>query len=100
MSDPSRYDDSQAPDALPVISVNGTEDQTTYVRPFRGGADDNARDEVTQNGAPITLVVYTNGPPLVVNASAQKLSATATGATMQLGATVQTAGGVRIPRRH
>ena len=97
LSDPSQYGDSQAPDALPAISVDGTQDQTTYIRPFRGGTDDNARDEVTESGAPITLVVYTNGPPLIVNASAQKLSATVTGAKMKLGATVQTAGGTPVP---
>ena len=74
LTDPSRYQDSQAPDALPAISVDGSEDQTTYVRPYRGGSDDNARDAVTENGAPITLVVYVNGPPLTVQASAQTLS--------------------------
>ena len=36
LTDPTRYQDAQAPDALPVISVDGTENQTTYIRPFRG----------------------------------------------------------------
>ena len=71
LTDPSRYQDPQAPDALPVISVDGNENQTTYVRPFRGGTDTNARDEVTETGAPITLVVYANGAPLIVHASAR-----------------------------
>jgi PKD domain-containing protein len=97
LTDPTRYQDQQAPDALPVISVDGTEDQTTYVRPFRGGADANARDEVTETGAPITLVVYANGPPLIVHASARTLSSTATATTARLSASVQTAAGVPVP---
>ncbi len=96
LTDPSRYQDAQAPDALPVISVDGTENQTTYIRPFRGGADANARDEVTETGAPITVVVYANGPPLIVHASARTLSATATATTAKLSATVQTASGVQV----
>jgi PKD domain len=97
VSDPTRYQDSQAPDALPVISVDGSQDQTTYTRPFRGTSDDNARDQVTQNGAPIALVVFANGPPLIVTASAQKLSTTAKATTIKLEATVQTPGGTPIP---
>ena len=97
LSDPTRYQDSQAPDALPAVSVDGSEDQTAYVRPVRGGGDDNARDAVTENGAPITLVVYVNGPPLSVDASAQTLSATATATTAKLSATVSTAAGSPIP---
>jgi PKD domain len=97
LSDPTRYQDPQAPDALPAVSVDGSEDQTAYVRPFRGGSDDNARDAVTENGAPITLVVYVNGPPLTVDASAHTLSATATAATAKLSATVSTAAGSPVP---
>ena len=96
LTDPSRYQDPQAPDALPVISVDGTENQTTYIRPFRGGADANARDEVTETGAPITLVVYANGPPLIVHASARTLSSTATATTAKLSAAVQTAAGAPV----
>jgi hypothetical protein len=97
LTDPTSYQDPQAPDALPVISVDGTEDQTTYVRPFRGGADANARDEVTETGAPITLVVYANGPPLIIHASAQTLSSTATATRAKLSATVQTAAATPVP---
>jgi hypothetical protein len=97
LTDPTRYQDPQAPDALPVISVDGTENQTTYVRPFRGGADANARDEVTETGAPITLVVYANGPPLIVYASARTISSTATATTARLSARVQTAAGTPVP---
>lgn len=96
LTDPGRYQDPQAPDAVPVISVDGTEDQTTYIRPFRGGADANARDEVTETGAPITLVVYANGPPLIVHASARPLSSTATATTAKLSAAVQTAVGAPV----
>ena len=97
LTDPSRYQDPQAPDALPVISVDGTENQTTYIRPFRGGADANARDEVTETGGPITLVVYVNGAPLIVHASARTLSSTATATTAKFGATVVTAAGGPVP---
>jgi hypothetical protein len=97
LTDPSSYQDPQAPDALPVISVDGTEDQTTYIRPFRGGADANARDEVTETGAPISLVVYANGPPLIVHASARILSSTATVTSARLSAAVQTAAGAPVP---
>jgi PKD domain len=97
LTDPASFQDPQAPDALPVISVDGTEDQTTYVRPFRGGADTNARDEVTETGSPITLVVYANGLPLIVHASAQTLSSTATATRAKLSATVQTAAGAPVP---
>jgi hypothetical protein len=97
LTDPTSYQDPQAPDALPVISVDGTEDQTTYIRPFRGGTDVNARDEVTETGAPISLVVYANGPPLTVHASARVLSSTATVTTAKLAATVETATGAPVP---
>jgi hypothetical protein len=96
LTDPSRYQDPQAPEALPVIAVDGNENQTTYIRPFRGGADANARDEVTETGAPITLVVYANGAPLIVHASARTLSSTATATTAKLSATVQTASGAPV----
>ncbi len=93
LTNPSLYQDPQAPGALPVISVDGTENQTTYIRPFRGGADANARDEVTETGAPITVVVYANGPPLIVHASARTLSSTAAATTAKLSARVATAAG-------
>ena len=96
LTDPSRYKDPQAPDALPVIAVDGTENQTTYIRPFRGGSDANARDEVTETGAPITLVVYANGAPLIVHASARTVSSTATATTAKLSATVQSASGAPV----
>jgi hypothetical protein len=97
LSDPAQYQDPQAPGALPVISVDGSENQTTYTRPFRGGTDANARDQVTENGSPIVLVVYANGSPLIVHASSQKLSSTANGTTMKLAASVQTASGAPVP---
>jgi PKD domain len=97
LSDPTRYQDSQAPDALPAISVDGSEDQTTYVRPFRGGSDENARDAVTEHGAPITLVVFVNGPPLTVAASAHTLSSTAAATTATFSASVSTAAGSPVP---
>ncbi|MBV8992062.1 MAG: PKD domain-containing protein, partial [Solirubrobacterales bacterium] len=97
LSDPTQYHDPQSPDALPAISVDGSEDQSTYIRPFRGGSDANAQDTVTLDGAPLTLVVYVNGPPLTVTASARTLSSTATGSTASFDATVQTANGSPLP---
>jgi hypothetical protein len=97
LSDPSNYQDSHAPDALPAISVDGSENQATYTRPFRGGADDNARDQVTEDGAPITLVVYAGGPPLTVKASTRTVTSTPAATTAALSATVQTAGGAAVP---
>jgi hypothetical protein len=97
LTDPARFGDPQAPGALPVISVDGTEDQTTYTRPYRGGTDANARDQVTQTGAPLTLVVYANGPPLIVHASARTVTSTATASTAALRAAVQTAAGAPVP---
>ena len=52
LSDPSQFHDPATPDALPVISVDGNEDQNTYVRPWLGGSDDNAGDQVIADGAP------------------------------------------------
>jgi hypothetical protein len=97
LTDPTRYQDPQAPNALPVISVDGTEDQTTYARPFRGGADANARDEVTETSAPIALVVYANGPPLIVHAFARTLSSTRTITKAKFNANVQTTAGTMVP---
>jgi hypothetical protein len=97
LTDPTHYQDPQAPGALPAISVDGTEDQTTYIRPFRGGGDANARDEVTEPGAPITLVVYANGPPLIVHASARTLSSTTSATRAKLSATVHTSVGAPVP---
>jgi hypothetical protein len=93
LTDPTRY---QASGALPVISVDGTEDQTTYLRPYRGAGDANAGDQVTETGNPITLVVYAHGPPLIVHVSAQTLSSTATATMAKLSATVKTAAGVTL----
>src|SRR6185437_13024480 len=45
LTDPSQYQDPAAPGALPIISTDGTQDQNTYFRPYRGGSDSNAADE-------------------------------------------------------
>ena len=52
--------------ALPTIYVDGGEDQTTYVRPPLSATDANAADNVTQQGDPVSLIVYENQPPLIV----------------------------------
>jgi hypothetical protein len=97
LSDPSQFHDPAAPDALPVISVDGTEDQNTYVRPWFGGSDDNAGDQVITNASPIAIVVYENGPPLRVTGSWATLSRNATRMTVQLRASVSRPDGAPIP---
>ena len=51
---------------------------------------------MTETGAPITLVVYANGAPLIVHASARTVSSTATATTAKLSATVQSASGAPV----
>jgi hypothetical protein len=97
LSDPSQFHDPAAPDALPVISVDGTENQNTYVRPWLGGTDDNAADQVIADGGPITIVVYENGPPLTVNASQRTISRRSTSMTVQLQASVRNPDGTTVP---
>lgn len=93
LAQPSPFQD---PSAYPVISNNGGQDQNTYTRPWRGGADQNAADQVTNNG-PIALVVYENGAPLSVTAAQQTVSKTASSERVQLSATVAQPGGAAIP---
>jgi hypothetical protein len=84
--------------ALPTIYVDGGEDQTTYVRPPLSATDANAADNVTQQGNPVSLIVYENQPPLVVNPT-QSPVAGSQGTTEQvtLGATVTMTDGTVIP---
>jgi hypothetical protein len=98
---PEAFDFGQYPGsagALPTIYVDGGEDQTTYVRPPLSATDANAADNVTQQGDPISLIVYENQPPLVVTAT-QSPVASSQGTTEQvaLGATVTTADGTAVP---
>jgi PKD domain len=98
LSDPSRWHDPAAPGALPVISVDGAqEDQNDYVRPWLGGSDDNAVDHVVVDGAPIAIVVYENGLPLTVDATAQTVSETGTSMTAEFSATVHNPDGTTVP---
>ena len=55
LSDSSQW---QEAGALPVISTDGSEDQNTYTRPWKGGSDRNASDQVTVQGEPIAIAVY------------------------------------------
>ena len=97
LTDPSQYQDPAAPGALPIISSDGAEDQNTYVRPWRGGSDSNATDQVVQVGAPVALLVYLNGSLLAVTATQGTLSHTSTTRSIQLAATVHDASGAAIP---
>jgi PKD domain len=97
LTDPGQFHDPQAPGALPVVSVDSGAGQNTFTRPWRGGSDDNARDQVTTSGgSPLTIVVYVGGAPLQVTAFAQKLAQTPTTMTSRLSAVVKTAAGGQV----
>jgi hypothetical protein len=97
LSDPNQFQDPQAPSALPVISTDGSEDLNTYVRPWLGGSDNNAADQVVESNAPVTIAVYENSSPLVVHVSWTRVSENATTIKFKFGATVQTATGALVP---
>ena len=90
LTDPSRYQDPTAPGALPVVSNDGGAVQNTYTRPWRGGADANGADQVTENG-PIQIVVYENGSPLIVHVAQRTVTRAAASETVALSARVQQA---------
>lgn len=94
LTDPSQYHDPAAPDALPVISND--EGQNTYVRPWRGGKDQNAKDQVVQDGSPVTIVVYENGAELTVVASQSTVSKSAKRDKVRFSATVRTPAGAPV----
>ncbi len=89
LTDPSQYHDPQAPGALPVISNDGGSTLNTYTRPYRGGNDQNARDQVTGDGPPLSIVVYVSGAPLKVEAVQHTVSRTAKTKTIRFSATVR-----------
>jgi hypothetical protein len=102
LSNAQIFDTGQYPGtdgALPTIYVDGNEDQTTYVRPPLSPTDANAADSVTQQGDPVSLVVYENQPPLAVTATQSPVAGSQGTTTEQvtLGATVTTADGTPIP---
>lgn len=83
-----------ADSAQPLITYDGS--NILYYRPWRGGADHNAGDEVIQPGqAPIAVDVY-EGPPLAVTAQASSTTVTA-GATIHFSAAVNDAAGGTPP---
>lgn len=94
LSDSSQW---QEAGALPVISTDGSENQNTYTRPWKGGSDRNASDQVTVQGEPIAIAVYESGPPLTVNASRSTLSESATAMRVKFAATVRDANGASVP---
>ena len=91
----SQFHDPAAPDALPVVSND--EGQNTYVRPWLGGADQNAKDQVVEDGAPVTIVVYENGAELTVVASATTVSKGSKHEKVRFSATVRTSSGSTVP---
>lgn len=91
----SQFHDPAAPDALPVVSND--EGQNTYVRPWLGGADQNAKDQVVEDGAPVTIVVYENGAELTVVASAKTISESSEHERVRFSATVRTSSGSTVP---
>ena len=92
--DTASYQDPQAPDALPIISVNGDSGQNSYNRPYRGGNDLNATDSVTIDGAPITILVWVNSQPLIVTATQHPVPGSK---AVRLSATVRTTDGAPVP---
>jgi hypothetical protein len=97
LTDPGQYHDASAPGALPIISSDGADNQNTYVRPYRGGSDDNAGDEVVQAGAPVALLVYLNGSLLTVTATQQTVSKSSKAKVVRLAATARDATGAPVP---
>jgi hypothetical protein len=101
LSNAQIFDTAQYPGtdgALPTIYVDGNEDQTTYVRPPQNPQDQNGADEVVQQGAPVSILVYEKQPPLTVTASQTPVSGSQTAAAEQvtLSATVTAADGSTI----
>jgi hypothetical protein len=99
LSNAQIFDSAQYPgsdDALPTVYVDGGENQTTYVRPPLSATDANAADNVTQQGEPVSLVVYENQPPLTVTATATPVSGTTTAEQATLNATAAAADGTSI----
>ncbi len=84
LSDEAQYNDPLSAKELPVVSVNGVSG-VEYVRPWRGGSDNNSIDWIPANGPPTNIQVYENGsPPLNVTASD-----TVSGSTVSFSASVQ-----------
>jgi flagellar hook-length control protein FliK len=96
LTDSSQYADLAAPGALPVISNDGGQAQNTYTRPWRGGGDENGRDQVTASG-PVGLVVYENTAPLAVRIATRALRRGTHRERVALSATVQTSAGTPVP---
>jgi len=95
------FDTAQYPGtdgALPTIYVDGNEDQTTYVRPPQNPQDQNGADEVVQQGAPVSILVYEKQPPLTVTANQTPVAGSQTAAAEQvtLDATVTAADGSTV----
>ncbi len=95
--DPGQYHDPQATGALPVIFVDGSENQNTYVRPWFGGSDDNAGDEVVGQGTPIKLVVFEKGQPLTVDITDSTVSDSKSAVRKRFTAVVHDPAGAKIP---
>ncbi len=96
LTDASSYADPADPGALPVISNDGGQAQNTYTRPWRGGRDENGRDQVTDPG-PVQLIVYQNAAPLAVQITARTIRRGTRRERVALSATVQTSAGTTVP---
>ena len=94
LTTPSPYQD---PSEQPLVSTDGTQDQNTYTRPWLGGSDQNAPDQVVEPEAPVSVIVYENGSILTVHAQGHLVSSTKGGMTVNFSATVQTAQGTTLP---
>jgi len=95
LTDSTHYQDPTAPQALPVISVDGGQNQVTYERPERYAGEANGADEVVDTG-PVRIAVYENAPPLHVRITPRRL-ASATGLREQFTTAVTDASGAAVP---
>lgn len=82
----------QDPSAQPLVANDGGAVQNTYFRPWRGGSDENATDEVTANG-PIAIVVADSGQLLEVTVSQRTVARRSSLTTVRFGATVRSPNG-------
>ena len=98
LSDQGTYRDPGGPGALPVISNDGGEDLNAYVRPWRGGHDDNVSDWIPSGPGAIGLVVYEHGAgALRVSIQADQADQTSSRTRYGFAATVADRGGRPVP---
>jgi PKD domain len=92
----TQTDTFENPSELPVIDYDG--EHIVYYRPWRGGSDANAGDQVTEDQhVPLAIDVY-QGPLLTVTATASDANISA-GGSVTFGETVTGGGGAALSYR-